>query len=161
MKIFILTAAVMLLICVTAGMATGAGFQANSLISEVSLKREGCFGPCPVYEVFLRSDGTATYIGKANVQRIGRYRGSIGKSEFLRIAQIVERQDFFSLKSKYFVSMTDLATVIIRAVRRGRTKKVENYGGAAPINLRVIEAQIDAVIEQVNWKKEDRRVRYH
>ena len=129
------------------------------MISEISLKREPCFGICPVYEVILRSDGTATYTGRANVERIGRYRGLINQSEFLKIAEKVERQEFFKLRSKYAVPVSDLGAVIIKVVRRGRAKKVKNYGGAAPINLRVIEEAVDAAVERVKWEEEDKQSR--
>ena len=46
---------------------------AQPQITEIRLERTPCFGSCPVDEVILRPDGSATYIGKRFVKRIGRY----------------------------------------------------------------------------------------
>jgi len=49
------------------------GCSKNYPITEISLERKGCFGPCRVYKVTLRGDGSATYICKENVERIGTF----------------------------------------------------------------------------------------
>jgi Domain of unknown function (DUF6438) len=46
------------------------------VMDEFSLERTECFGPCPVYKVTIRLDGSVRYVGKKNVQRIGTYTGN-------------------------------------------------------------------------------------
>ena len=57
-------------------------------ITEIRLERTPCFGGCPVDEVILRPDGTATYVGKRFVDRIGRYRGTFKRERFDRCMSI-------------------------------------------------------------------------
>lgn len=37
-------------------------------ISEIAIEGTGCLGPCPDYTLIVRSDGTATYMGRANTR---------------------------------------------------------------------------------------------
>lgn len=39
-------------------------------ISEIAIEGTGCFGSCPIYTLILRSDGTATYMGRRNIRRM-------------------------------------------------------------------------------------------
>ena len=50
-----------------------------SEVTEISVQRTPCMGDCPVDQLVLRSDGTATYTGVANVERMGNYTGTFYK----------------------------------------------------------------------------------
>src|ERR1700722_5462362 len=55
--------------------------EAAKKVKEITLERSGA-GKGPENSLTLRSDGTAIYIGKKNVERIGRYKGSIPEHGF-------------------------------------------------------------------------------
>jgi hypothetical protein len=38
---------------------------------EISLEKTSCYGPCPVYAVYIYGDGTILYEGVENVRVIG------------------------------------------------------------------------------------------
>jgi hypothetical protein len=122
-------------------------------ITEISLERTGCFGSCPIYKVILRKDGTATYIGKRFVSRLGTYHGKV-EYGFLALAELVYRQGFFNLKERYAAPYTDLSTAIVSVVRHGKRKTVENCRGEAPIELWGIEMVIDALADDVKWTED-------
>src|SRR5690348_189021 len=50
-------------------------------VTEIRLERSGG-EEGPEDTLTLRSDGTALYVGKKNVERIGRYKGSISEHGF-------------------------------------------------------------------------------
>jgi len=62
------------------------------------------------YKVTLRRDGAAHYIGKGEAERIGRYKGSIGQANFLRLANMVEQCNYFALKANYYDGFSDTST---------------------------------------------------
>src|SRR5262249_51931069 len=77
-------------------------------ITEITLERTPCFGTCPVDRVTLRADGSASYTGTRYVDRLGEYKGTIGREEFDRLAAFLVSQKFFTLSDRYAVPATDL-----------------------------------------------------
>src|SRR3712207_6169568 len=70
-------------------------------VTEIVFERKGCCGPCPVERVTFRSDGSHSYVGVANVGRLGTYRPKSRDRVFEVLAKVLERLDFFSLGSDY------------------------------------------------------------
>lgn len=42
-------------------------------IEQIAMERTACFGTCPTYRIEVNKDGTARFIGRANVDYIGIY----------------------------------------------------------------------------------------
>jgi hypothetical protein len=55
--------------------------EAVKKVTEITLERSG-EGGGPEDALTLRSDGTALYVGKKNVERVGRYKGAIPEHGF-------------------------------------------------------------------------------
>jgi len=71
-------------------------------ITEIYLARSGhCGGPCPIYSVTLRKDGTAIYTGYENVTRLGTHHGKIHGYYFFRLARLLDSEGFFQMKNAY------------------------------------------------------------
>lgn len=130
-------------------------------ITEVSIERAGCYGPCPVYKAVLRRDGLSMFIGGENAKRTGKYKARIDKGEFDRLAEFLSSRGFFALKDKYSEGwvVQDIPTITTSAVRSGKRKTVkrktlsDNGPKAAPAELMEIEKAIDAAVEQLEWEK--------
>lgn len=120
-------------------------------ITEITLERTACFGTCPIYKITLRRDGTATYVGRRFVDRIGTYKGNV--YGFERLAQFVEAQGFFKMNNEYTVAVTDLPSAITSAVRQGQRKTVTDYGDKEPLELWAIEHAIDGIVANTKWEK--------
>lgn len=120
-------------------------------ISEITFERKGCYGKCPRDKITLQKDGTAIYIGAANVQKIGMFKGKFDYG-FEKLAELIYRQGFFSMKERYEIPFTDLMTEVFTVKRNGKSKSVENYGDAAPVELWAIELVIEKLFKEINWK---------
>jgi hypothetical protein len=127
--------------------------MADEAITEVSLRRSPCFGPCPVDEVILRSDGTAEYVGTRFVPRLGKHRGKVAAADFEKLARLVADRGFFALEGRYARPITDQATWTTTARRGGVERRVEDYGGAGPEGLKEIERRIVEIMERIEWEK--------
>ena len=134
---------------------TGQGPQDGPAITEISLERTPCFGSCPVDKVVLRRDGTATYIGRRFVERMGTHEGKFAKGDFERLAKLMQSMDFFGMEDRYDRPITDHPSVITTAVRGGETKRVVNYADAGPVELWGIEKAIRGVVAEVEWRKSE------
>jgi hypothetical protein len=111
--------------------------------------------------VILRRDGSATYIGKENVPRIGEYKSQVSPyqplgAEFIRLAKLIASQGYLKMNDRYTVLITDADTVITSIVHNGKRKTIVNYGNQAPIELYGIERAIDGVSAQIKWEQEQR-----
>ena len=104
-----------------------------------------------MYKVTLRRDGTATYVGRRFVERLGTYKGQI--HGFERLAQLAEARGYFNLNNRYTVRATDLPSTVTSVVRNGRRKTVTNYGDSGPVELWGIETAIDGLVANTKWEK--------
>jgi hypothetical protein len=135
------------------GIGTSPVLASQDQITEITLERTMCFGTCPAYKVILRQDGTAIYIGKAFVERKGRYQGTVYKYYFDRLVKLLQALNYFALKDNYSKPVTDLPTVITTVLQGDKLKNIRNYGNVGPIELWGIEMAIDAVATRVKWEK--------
>ncbi len=122
-------------------------------ITEITLERTSCKGPCPVYRVVLLRDGTAIYTGKAHIERIGAYQGKIHLSRFLQLARLLQSEGFFDLMERFSKDVVDSPSAITSAVRGEQRKTIHNHADAGPAKLWGIEMAIDAVVAEIKWEK--------
>jgi len=128
-------------------------------ITEIYLARSGhCGGPCPIYSVTLRKDGTAIYTGYENVTRLGTHHGKIHGYYFFRLARLLDSEGFFQMKNAYpdeedkVRVYSHWTEVSVGATRDGKKKEVWEYQGEGPIELWGIQMAIDAVVNKIEWE---------
>jgi hypothetical protein len=131
--------------------------QADSRkITEVTLERTPCFGGCPIYKVTLRSDGTATYDGMRNVDKIGKYEGRFWDRDFERLSNVIDKFGYWKLNEKYRLPITDQASQILTVKSDKGAKTVDEYGDSGPEELWAIQLVVDGIAGNVrDWKKVD------
>jgi hypothetical protein len=115
----------------------------------ITIEREACFGPCPVYSAHIFSDGTVIYNGKDFVGATGEKRYKISQDQIRELIEAFVKIKYFSLKDKYEAdengkSVTDLPTTTTSLSLDGKQKKVVNYYGA-PKELNELENKIDRI----------------
>lgn len=121
-------------------------------ITELSIARGGCYGPCPIYDARFSAHGHVTYIGYEFVDRLGVHQGEIAATTYRAVAGAVQRLGYFALGSDYSEQVTDSETVTTSATRRGRRKEVLNYAGAGPLELAAVELLLDSLLAVTDWE---------
>lgn len=134
--------------------ATAAAPAAEDKIVEVRLERTACYGSCPVDEIILRSDGTATYIGKEHVTRLGSFQGRVDQKDFARLAELLDQQGYFALKEQYTTGISCGPSVITRVLRGRKHWIVMNYGDGGPARLWGMERAILYIADGIKWEKD-------
>ena len=128
-------------------------------ISEITLDRVGTAwlgGGRDGYTVSLRSDGTAKYEGFVNARRNGKYRGKIQGERFAKLAKLINRNEFFSLKGEYFnPTVADGYIITTSIVYDGGRKVVKDYEEGGGDELSEIERAIQDAAEQIAWEKDE------
>ena len=103
------------------------GCAGNRKVTEISLERKGCLGPCPVYKVTLLADGSAIYVGKKNAYRIGTFANDEFwpiADEFARLADAIDRAGFSGLAGQYSPGWLDAEVVVTTVTRNGKAKVI-------------------------------------
>jgi hypothetical protein len=120
----------------------------------ITIKRGGCFGPCPIYSAQIYEDGTVLYKGELFVKVEGKRQYKISQGKIKQLIEEFQRINYFSLKDKYEkdefgVSISCQSTRTTSINLNGQKKQVVNYYGA-PEMLDELEDKIDEVAELNN-----------
>jgi hypothetical protein len=119
-------------------------------ITEIGVERTACFGPCPVYTLIIKSDGSFRFAGDA-FERKGKYTGKVRLWRLARLLQYVREIDYFALDERYEVEATDQDTVFTTVLKGDQRKTISNYGNAGPIRLWALQELIDRLLVDAEW----------
>lgn len=129
----------------------------------LTLERQSCFGPCPIYKLTITGDGTVTYEGFRFVRVEGVVHARVSPSVVQKLVAEFVRIDFWQLKDEYrsitypdgtTLSVSDLSTAIISISLNGRSKSIVDFFGA-PVALKKLEEMIDEVTGSKRWVRLD------
>lgn len=131
-------------------------------IEEIGLQRTGCFGPCPVYKVTIKRDGSVTFDGKEHVLHKRSATSKIAPSDWNLLVAALERTNFFALQDRYATKedgcpsiWTDNPSLEITVVRDSGVKRVLHYQGCRGLDeLDAIDwlgTTIDLVASTRQW----------
>ncbi len=117
------------------------------------LEKTPCFGKCPVYKAVIRSDGFATWDGRMNVSRTGRYEGRVDAATIREIRRQAHEIRFLDLAHKYPVDqvVTDLPETVLTIQFGDMVKVVRNQYGA-PATLKSFQSYVEGLLAAVDWQ---------
>ena len=125
-------------------------------ISTITLKRLGCSDAerkCPVFEATYRSDGTCSYIGYANDDYIGHYKGTYTPYDFTYLVDQLNKQEFFELPLEFSTTSTQ-ETTSVEVVASDGVHVVTTYNWlSTPSGLRALQALIEQQAYEAEWEK--------
>jgi hypothetical protein len=80
-------------------------------------------------------------------------QGRIASGAFAQVALLVDKNGFYGFRAHYYRNITDSTFATTRVMRGGKHYEVEDYAGAGPFELWVIEAAIEGVSSEIEWEK--------
>lgn len=112
-----------------------------------------CFGMCPIFKFTLYSDGSATYVGKNNVNLIGSYHTKLDATALQKLNNVAQKTGYFAMQDNYDnPQVTDLPSVITEISNGTDLKKVRNRRGG-PSELKTVYSVFDDIIASAQWEK--------
>jgi len=126
--------------------------------ASIRLRRTGCFGTCPDYELSIAGDGTVRFSGHSFVLIPGDHVAHIKADAVRELVREFEKADFFSALDAYTASVTDNPTQTLTLSVAGHTKTVTDYVGTEvglPLAIRSLETETDEVAGTARWIKGD------
>ncbi len=125
-------------------------------IQYVSFKATGCYGECPSFDMQINPNGFVSYKGNGYAE-IGFKRAYLDSVETDNIFNTLNYMNVTKLKDSYTIQITDMPTYTIEVVfRDGRSKKISDYGGCAPLAIQILFEEMFAIARKEGWVKEGR-----
>jgi hypothetical protein len=144
------------LLCVI-GPASQAQLQkgAPPSITEISLERSLGRADSPQDLVTLRSDGTATYEGSENVDKIGKYQGKVSDWYFAKTFPQIAKA-YVALRGKPVSTgkpTKDVTTMTLRVTVDGKFERIADLCPGSDDRLWLLEMSIRGVAGDIRWEK--------
>ena len=124
----------------------------NHHFKKIYIERTICYGDCPVYKLFITSNGNV-HLSQEIEFGIERYvrKWKIDIESINKLNDIIYKYGYFSIKKKHPTEVaTDMAYCITKIeLENGNKRKIEHYLGdnAYPKRLVTIENWIDKITE--------------
>ncbi|MEZ4932349.1 MAG: DUF6438 domain-containing protein [Saprospiraceae bacterium] len=120
----------------------------------IELKKDPCFGFCPVYSIKIDGKGNATYDGQKNVEKVGTWYQTLSPEETNDLFDAFENADFWQFENEYTAQVTDLPTTWVTFILDEKNKTIKDYYGA-PEGLKKLESMVEAIVEnEENWSQD-------
>lgn len=120
----------------------------------IELKKDPCFGFCPVYSIKIDGKGNATYDGQKNVEKVGTWYQTLSPEETNDLFDAFENADFWQFDNEYTAQVTDLPTTWVTFILDEKNKTIKDYYGA-PEGLKKLELMVEAIVEnEENWSQD-------
>jgi len=127
------------------------------------MRRDPCFGTCPIYNLTIYANGKVEYEGLGYVKIEGNRKSTISADKIEELVSAIDKAKFFSLEDQYVAGATDLPAVTLSITLNGKSKSVYHYGfldckgrfDDAPQELCELEDKIDEVVDSKRWINPD------
>jgi hypothetical protein len=100
------------------------------------MKRTGCYGTCPIYDLNIQPDGKVLFEGKGFTKIIGKAEDKISDEKINELAEEIKKANFFLLDDAYNSKSgncptfaTDSSNVTLYIKINGKEKTINHYLG--------------------------------
>ncbi len=117
--------------------------------TDIQLRRQGCFGTCPVYDLEITGDGWVTYNGRAFVAAHGSRQDRVPSAAVNALIGAFGKAGFWTLAPTYGLGGDGPATIL--TVTSGLRTKTVRFGAPAPAGLGQWADRVDALAGAARW----------
>ena len=123
-------------------------------IERIAYSTSGCFGTCPIFELDVRADRTATFNALSFNKRKGKFKSVVSKVKFDELIAALNYIDFPKLSDRYSVAWTDDQSSVLKITYDGgQTKTISDYGLIGTFGLSSFYQLLFDLRENQDWKK--------
>ncbi len=113
----------------------------------IELKKDPCFGVCPVYSFRLDGKGNASFTGLRNVTKKGEWTRKLTPEATNAVFKAFEQSDFAQFQDEYTDQVTDLPTTWVTFSNGLFSKTIKDYYGS-PETLKHLEKMVETIAEE-------------
>lgn len=119
----------------------------NLIFDKVTIKTNQCFGTCPIFEMTINKDRTATYKAIKYNDETGEFKATIPIKEFTELIELLNYLQLDKLHNDYAVNWTDDQTVTTEIKYNNKSKTITDYGKIGTFGLSMLYSKF------FNWRK--------
>jgi hypothetical protein len=113
----------------------------------ISFKTNQCFGTCPMFEITVNKDRTATYKAVKYNDETGFFKATIPQKEFDELILLLRYISLDKVSYSYAVNWTDDQTAFTEIKYNNKTKSIVDYGQIGTFGLSILYSKF------FNWRK--------
>lgn len=118
-----------------------------------SIERGFCFGTCPVYKLYIYTNGNAVYEGIKNIEMEGVFAAQLTPEQMNRLIASAKSIGYMEFENEYDdPNVTDKPTTTTSIVI-DRTRKEVKRRHRFPKEIVGFEKTFDEIVTEVVWKK--------
>ncbi len=119
---------------------------------QYEIKKTGCFGSCPVYNMYVFADGDAFLYAKNFVDDPGMFTRKLTESEYKKLCKAFKNSHFSKLEDSYGSNVADLPSIYITMHYSKGSKTILAKDGV-PQSLITISSIFEKFRTSGGWKK--------
>jgi len=120
-------------------------------LEEIKFRTDQCFGECPIFEMTIKKDRTATYKAIRYNEETGEFHGEIPKKEFEELVAILKYLRIDKLNGKYDVDWTDDQTATTEINYNKKKKIIVDYGKIGTYGLSRLYSKFFGWRKNIEW----------
>lgn len=125
----------------------------DNRIKSIEIKRNYCFGTCPVFTLIINKNGLAEFDGIAHIKFKGK---SIKQIDIEKINEIVNLLNYIEIKKledNYSVNYTDAPTATLDIFfEDGSLKRITDYGLSGTYGLSALYSKLTKLGTETKWE---------
>lgn len=118
---------------------------------KINFKTSQCFGECPIFEMTINKNRTATYKAIKYNNETGEFIGAIPAKEFDELISILKYLQLDKLNNEYSVNWTDDQTVTTEINYNNKSKRIIDYGKIGTFGLSRLYSKFFSWRKSINW----------
>jgi len=118
---------------------------------KIVFRTSRCFGECPVFEMTVNSDRTATYNAVLYNEKTGGFTGTIPEKDFEELLLFLKYLQIDKIKNSYSVNQRDAQTARIEISYNGKSKTINDYGEIGTFGLNTLYLRFFRWRTSIDW----------
>ena len=126
---------------------------ANYRIEKIDYSTTGCYGTCPIFEMSIDSNRTASYVATRFNKKQGKFKATLDSFNYGQLINLLNYIDFEKLNSNYSVGWTDDQRCYLKITYdNGKTKTINDYGLIGTFGLSRVYQLLFNLRENQSWQ---------
>ncbi len=122
----------------------------STLVREMELQKNPCFGKCPYYLMTIYKGGIVRFDGRKFVKKFGLYTKKLSKSEYKAIKKAFKKADLWSFKDSYISNIPDLPKPRLTFQQGDKVKSIIGDMNRPQV-VNDLQAKMEAIAESDGW----------
>jgi len=116
----------------------------------VSLKKGGCFGRCPIYELTVYTNGKITYRGERYTQMLGLWESQLDNERMQNLRNQLKKTNLWQYPEYYASRLTDMSLITITQYEEDVQKSVAGKE-QRPGPVQALESLLESYVSSQSW----------